>query len=172
MEYNKETIEKYLNYSVKDLTDAGICPSCFDKATGGKVFGDCSNMFLFEDDDIVCQFVGNPRADGHAMIMTKEHFHDMLEAPDWINEKIVRFAKKLMNLIVEIFSCERVYFCTMCDGPMNHYHIQLIPRYSFEERGSKNFVKARKQYVYDEAKTNTIREALKKYSLDDKKKCS
>ena len=42
----------------------------------------------------------------------------------------------------------------MSDGPMNHYHVQLIPRYSFEERGSKNFVKPRKEYVFDEQKLN------------------
>mgnify|MGYP003299721288 CR=1 FL=1 len=58
-----------------------------------------------------------------------------------INEKIIRFVKVYMNIIVEVFGCERVYLCTMSDGPMNHYHVQLIPRYSFEERGSKNFVK-------------------------------
>ena len=32
---------------------------------------------------------------------------------------------------------------------MNHFHIQLIPRYSFENRGSKNFVKPRMEYKED-----------------------
>ena len=32
---------------------------------------------------------------------------------------------------------------------MNHFHIQLIPRYDYEKRGSKNFVKPRSDYVED-----------------------
>ena len=51
----------------------------------------------------------------------------------------------------------------MCDGPMNHFHIQLIPRYSFELRGSTNFVKERKTYVYDKEKVNkSLREENKR----------
>ena len=48
----------------------------------------------------------------------------------------------------------------MCDGPMNHFHIQLIPRYSYERRGSKNFVKKRKEYIEDKEKIAKIRKLL------------
>ena len=54
-----------------------------------------------------------------------------------------------MNIIKKIYNSESVYLCTMCDGPMNHFHVQLIPRYSFEKRGSKNFVKPRFEYKED-----------------------
>ena len=53
------------------------------------------------------------------------------------------------EIIKEVYKCERVYMCTMCDGPMNHFHVQLIPRYSYEERGSNNFVKERFDYIED-----------------------
>ena len=53
--------------------------------------------------------------------------------------------------------------CTMCDGPNNHYHIQLIPRYANEERGSKNFVKPRKKYVYDKAKFEQVKAMIEEY---------
>jgi diadenosine tetraphosphate (Ap4A) HIT family hydrolase len=49
----------------------------------------------------------------------------------------------------------------MCDGLMNHFHIQLIPRYSFEKIGSRNFVKERKEYVEDKEKILKIRTLLK-----------
>ena len=49
----------------------------------------------------------------------------------------------------------------MCDGPMNHFHVQLIPRYTFEKRGSKNFVKERKEYVEDIEKITLMRKFLK-----------
>lgn len=146
-----------LKLSPGELTDRGICPTCFNRLHNGALYGDNTDKLLYEDEDIECFLIGNPRSDGHMAISTIQHYHDMSEAPDEINEKIVRFAKRFMNIIKEVYGCERVYMCTMCDGPNNHYHIQLIPRYDFEKRGSGNFVKPRKAYVYDEEKHSRMR---------------
>lgn len=163
MNYSNKEIEKYLKMSPGELTDLGICPTCFDRYTGGKLYGDNTNLLIYEDEDIECLFVPNPRADGHMMISTQTHYHDLSEAPNEINEKIIRFAKQFMIAIKQIFGCERVYLCTMSDGPMNHYHMQLIPRYAFEERGSKNFVKQRKKYVYDAEKMLKLKSFILEY---------
>ena len=141
--------EELLNLSAAELTDRGICPTCFNRENNDAIFGDMSDKLLYVDSDIECFFVANPRAEGHLCISTINHYHDMSEAPDYINEKIIRFAKKFMQIIKEVYGAERVYMCTMCDGPNNHYHIQLIPRYAHEKRGSTNFVKPRKNYVYE-----------------------
>ncbi len=45
---------------------------------------------------------------------------------------------------------------------MNHFHVQLIPRYSFEKRGSKNFVKPRFEYKEDKEKLQQVRRKLLK----------
>lgn len=97
-------------------------------------------------------------------IASVEHYHDMSEAPDALNEKIIRFARRFMQIIREVYGSERVYLCTMCDGPNNHYHIQLIPRYGFEKRGSGNFVKTRKPYVADSAKLEAVRARIARYA--------
>ena len=164
MKYSKEIIEKYDGCSAKELVDAGICPTCFDRQTKGHVFGDDTLQRVYEDKDIVCLFVGSPRAAGHMIISTKEHYHDMSEAPDKLNEKIIRYSSQLMKIICDVFGCERVYLCTMCDGPMNHYHMQLIPRYKEEERGKMNFVKPRKEYKYDKEKFDAVKHLLEEYS--------
>ena len=65
-----------------------------------------------------------------------------------------------MNVLKEVYECEIVYLCTMCDGSMNHFHVQLIPRYIDEKRGSKNFVKPRIEYVEDKEKINEIRKKM------------
>ncbi len=150
-----------LNLSPGELVDLGICPTCFNRKHNGALYGDNTNTLIYEDEDIECFFVGNPRSDGHMAISTMEHYHDMSEAPDEINEKIIRFAKRFMIIIKEVFECERVYMCTMCDGPNNHYHIQLIPRYSYEKRGSGNFVKPRKLYTYDEEKLAKVKARIR-----------
>lgn len=157
-----------LKLSARELTDLGICPTCFNRKHNGAIFGDDSKLKLYEDDDIECLFVGNPRAVGHMMISTKTHYHDMSEAPDKLNAKIVKFAKQFMIILKQVLGCERVYLCTMSDGPMNHYHVQLIPRYSYEERGSKNFVKPRKEYIYDEKIFNETKNAINKFATENK----
>lgn len=158
------TEEELLRLSPGELTDLGICPTCFNRKHGGVLYGDNSNTLLYEDEDIECFFVGNPRSNGHMAISTMEHYHDMSEAPDQINEKIVRFAKQFMLIIKEVYGCERVYMCTMCDGPNNHYHIQLIPRYANEKRGSGNFVKTRKAYEFDAKKFELVRAKIRIYA--------
>ena len=163
----EKKINELLKLSPGELTDRGICPTCFDKMTGGRLYGDNSDALIYEDGDIECFLVKNPRALGHACISSVTHYHDMSEAPVSLNEKIVRFAKRLMIAIKEVYGCERVYMCTMCDGPNNHYHVQLIPRYAHEKRGSGNFVKERHSYVCDGEKLAVIRELIAEYAAHD-----
>jgi len=139
------------------LTDAGICPTCFNNEHDNCIYGDNSDKVLFENDNIECFLVGNPRAEGHTAISSKKHYKDMMEIPDDLCEEVFTFAKKAMSIIKTVYNAESVYLCTMCDGPMNHFHIQLIPRYANEKRGSKNFVKERKEYIEDKEKIKTLR---------------
>ena len=160
------TKEELMKMTPGELTDLGICPTCFNREHGGAIYGDNKDKMLYEDEDIECFFIGAPRAEGHMCISTMHHYHDMSEAPDEINEKIIRFAKQFMIIIKEVYGCERVYMCTMCDGPNNHYHIQLIPRYSHEKRGSGNFVKMRKAYVFDKDKFEAVSTLIETYALE------
>ena len=147
--------------NVGDIVDNGICPTCFDKANNHVLYGENEDKMLYEDEDFECFLVGNPRANGHVAISTKVHYKDMMDISDEICIKIFLLAKKVMNIIKEVYVSESVYLCTMCDGPMNHFHIQLIPRYSFEKRGSKNFVKPRFEYIEDKEKIASVRKKNK-----------
>lgn len=156
--------QELLRLSPGELVDLGICPTCFNRKHHGALYGDNSDKLLYEDGDIECFFVANPRAQGHMCISTIAHYHDLSEAPDAVNEKIIRFAKQFMVIIRQVYQCERVYLCSMCDGPNNHYHIQLIPRYDFEKRGSRNFVKERHAYAYDGEKLKKVQELIGQYA--------
>lgn len=140
-----------------DLVDSGICPTCFDRAHNNCLYGNNKDKVLYEDEEIECFLVGNPRTKGHTAISSKVHYKDMMDIPDELCNKIFVFSKKMMNILKEVYGSESIYLCTMCDGPMNHFHIQLIPRYDFEKRGSKNFVKERQEYIHDEEKINKIK---------------
>ena len=154
-------MEVFNNVTAKELIDSGICPTCYNKEHNYCVYGDNRDKLLYENEDFECFLVGNPRAIGHTIISSKEHFKDMMEIPDELCEKVFRFAKKAMKIIKEVYRSESVYLCTMCDGPMNHFHIQLIPRYEYERRGSNNFVKERKEYIEDKEKIKELRCLLK-----------
>ena len=143
-----------------DLTDSGICPTCFDEQNNHVLYGDNTSKMIYEDEKFECFLVGNPRAEGHTAISTKKHFKDMMEIDDETCKEVFLLAKKVMNALKEVYDAESVYLCTMCDGPMNHFHVQLIPRYSFEKRGSKNFVKPRFEYKENKEKLLTLRKYL------------
>ena len=163
------TKEQLLKLTPGELTDLGICPTCFNRECGGALYGDDSDIIIYRDADIECFFVKNPRAPGHACISSITHYHDMSEAPDSLNEKIVRFSAALIRIIRKVYACERVYLCTMCDGPNNHYHVQLIPRYSHEKRGSTNFVKPRGEYIVDQKKLDAVSNMMKEYAENTNK---
>ena len=84
-----------------------------------------------------------------------------MEIPDELCRDVYVFEKRAMQALKAVYGAESVYLCTMCDGPMNHLHIQLIPRYAYEKRGSRNFVKGRQPYVPDPEKIEQLRTIFK-----------
>ena len=142
------------------LVDSGICPTCYNREHGNVLYGDCSDKLLYENELFECMLIGNPRAPGHTVIISKAHYKDMMNIPDDLCREVYVFAKKAMNALKAVYGSESVYLCTMCDGPMNHFHVQLIPRYSYEKRGSRNFVKERQAYVADPGKVARLRAIL------------
>ena len=142
------------------LTDRGICPTCYDKEHNNCLYGNNKDKMLFENDLFECFLVGNPRSIGHTIISSKMHYKDMMDIPEDLCVEVFKFARIVMNILKEVYNSESVYLCTMCDGPMNHFHVQLIPRYENEKRGSLNFVKERKEYVEDKEKILKIKKML------------
>lgn len=159
--------EEIIKLPVKEIMELGYCPTCLNRKFHGAIYGDNSETLLYRDKDIEIFYAPNPRKDGHLIIMSVEHYQDLSEAPNILNEKIIHYSKMLMNALKEVYGCERVYLVTMCDGPINHYHVQLIPRYKDEEIGSKNLVKPRKNYVFDVEKYQKMKEIILQYG--DKK---
>lgn len=159
---NEEIKELCLSKRIgaKELTDNGICPTCFNREYDGCVFGDDSDKTIYSDENFEVFLVGNPREKGHTVISTKKHFKDMMEVDPSLIPDVFLLAQRVMNTIREVYGSESVYLCTMCDGPMNHFHVQLIPRYSYEKRGSDNFNKPRKEYIHDEEKIKVLRKKL------------
>ena len=148
------------NLTPAELVDLGICPTCYDREHGNYLYGDPAERMIYENALFECLLIGNPRAPGHSIISTKEHYKDMMDLPDELCREIYSFARRAMVALKQVYGAESVYLCTMCDGPMNHFHVQMIPRYDYELRGSRNFVKVRGSYVEDREKLLKLRKLL------------
>ena len=145
--------------TLKSLWEKGICPSCYNFEHGG-IYNDFTERLLYEDDMLYCFFEERPRSVGHTIILLKDHYHDMSQIPDDVCAAVYLFAKKAMNVLKDVLEVERVYLCTMCDGKINHFHVQLIPRHPNTPIGSKNFVKERMNYVENKNHVIKIRNCL------------
>jgi len=146
--------------TVQSLQEKGICPSCYNFEHGG-IYSDFTDRMLYEDDMLYCFFEEKPRSVGHTIILLKGHYHDMSEIPNKVCADVYLFAKKAMNVLKNVLDVERVYLCTMCDGKVNHFHVQLIPRHPNTTIGSKNFVKERMEYAENKNHIDRMREELK-----------
>lgn len=58
------------------LTDSGICPTCYDKEHNHCLYGDKTNIILFENELFECFLCSSPRAVGHTIISSKKHYKD------------------------------------------------------------------------------------------------
>ena len=60
---NEEVVKlvKEKKVGARELTDSGICPTCFDKENDNVLYGKTENI-LYEDDQIYALLVGSPRA--------------------------------------------------------------------------------------------------------------
>ena len=152
-----------MSETVQSLQEKGICPSCYNFEHGG-IYSDFAERMLYEDDILYCFFEEKPRSTGHTIILLKDHYHDMSQIPDDICATIYIFAKKVMNTLKSVLGVERVYLCTMCDGKVNHFHLQLIPRHPNTPIGSRNFVNDRSVYEENQNYLNEMRAKLKTHT--------
>ena len=54
-----------------------------------------------------------------------KHFKAMMEIDDKTCNEIFLLAKKVMNILKEVYNPKSVYLCTMCEEKINHFNIQL-----------------------------------------------
>lgn len=127
--------------SIRKIQDAGTCPTCHNLITGD-VFPSADARTFYEDEQVACFLELFGRNPGHTIVLVKRHLEDISELPG--DDPVYLVISAAINALKSVFGAEKVYMSTMCDGPRNHLHFQLIPRLPGDEvRGSKLFVKPR-----------------------------
>ena len=95
--------------------------------------GDIPTNSLFEDDDFRVILDADPATKGHALILPKNHFANLLEADDSVLEKALPLAKKIANKMKLELKCAGVNIVQnngeAAGQTVHHLHIHVIPRY-------------------------------------------
>lgn len=147
-----------LGRRVENLRARGICYQCYDLQTGGDLFGD--EHIVYEDDLFKVVLEPYPRAKGHTIVVYKPHREDISDLSEEEAGRVLGMCVRVVKAIKEGLGAEKVYLNTMCDGPINHLHLQLFPRYPGEEIGSTRFAAPRGPLVDGDDIADRIRLAL------------
>jgi len=139
------------------LRAQGICYSCHDLATG-ELFG--AQPVIYEDDAFRVVLDCYPRMKGHTIIVYKPHREDISELAEDEAARLFALCLRVIRAIKRGLGAEKVYLNTMCDGGINHLHVQLFPRYPGDPIGSKRFVAERGPLVDGAATAAHIRAAF------------
>jgi diadenosine tetraphosphate (Ap4A) HIT family hydrolase len=161
-----DTTQAYatLRRTIENLQAKGICYACHDLKTG-ELFRD--QYVVFEDSQFRVALDLNPRMHGHTIVLFKPHREDLSELTEEEASRVFAFCVLVTRAIKEGLGAEKVYLNTMCDGGVNHFHLQLFPRYSGDPIGSKRFVAPRHPVVDGAETARRIREVLVRlYGVD------
>ncbi len=155
--------ESYLRIAarVADLRAQNICYICHDLATG-EVFP--GQPIIHDDERFRVVLDLNPKAHGHTIVVSKPHRADFTELAPEETAALFALCTRVANAIKRGLGAEKLYLVTMCDGGLNHLHVQLLPRYAGEPVGSKRLVAPRYPLQGGEEVANKIRAAFPKWN--------
>lgn len=148
-----------LGRRVEELRRQGICDSCYDLEHDGALYG--NQYLIYEDERFKIALERYPRARGHTIVLYKPHREDLSQLSD--AEAGLVFGVVCVTTVRALkaaLGAEKVYLNTMCDGAINHLHLQLFPRYAGERIGSTRFVAPRGPIADGDDTVRRIRAAL------------
>jgi histidine triad (HIT) family protein len=101
--------------------------------------GEIPSKTLFEDEDFRVILDIEPASKGHALILPKEHFHDIYALNEDISKKIFVLAVKMAREMEDTLKCDG--FNILQNNGVHggqtvfHFHMHLIPRYKNDDIG-------------------------------------
>lgn len=95
--------------------------------------GGIPSATLYEDEDFRVILDLGPATRGHALILPKEHYANVIALPEEVTAKAFILAKKMAAKMMEVLHCDGVNMVQnngeAAGQTVFHFHIHLIPRY-------------------------------------------
>lgn len=98
--------------------------------------GEIPTRTVYEDEDFRVILDMSPLADGHALLMPKEHYKDVYDMPEELLGKAYIVAKRVADMMSKALGVDG-FNILQNNGKAGgqtifHFHIHLIPRYYVE----------------------------------------
>ena len=68
--------------------------------------GEIPSATLYEDDDFRVILDLGPASKGHALILPKEHYHNLYDIDEEVVAKAMILAKKMVNKLTKVLDCD------------------------------------------------------------------
>ncbi|MDF2544175.1 MAG: hypothetical protein K0S47_3893 [Herbinix sp.] len=95
--------------------------------------GEIPSSTLYEDEDFKIIMDIAPASRGHAVMLSKKHFENLMELDEETASKALLVAKKVAKVMMEELKCDGLNILQnngeAAGQTVFHYHIHLIPRY-------------------------------------------
>ncbi len=95
--------------------------------------GDIPTNSIYQDDDFNVILDADPATKGHALILPKNHFANLMEIDDEVAAMALPLAKKIAINMKEKLGCAGINIVQnngeAAGQTVSHFHIHVIPRY-------------------------------------------
>ncbi len=96
--------------------------------------GELPSWKVYEDDDVVAFLDINPVTKGHTLVVPKQHYRNIFDAPDDVLAKVIAAAKKVAWALRRGLGAEGVHIVSNAEPAAKqvvfHFHVHVIPRWS------------------------------------------
>lgn len=99
--------------------------------------GDIPTNWIYEDDDFKVILDAGPATKGHALVLPKNHFDNLMELDADALAKALPVAQLVAKRMLSVLGCAGINMVQnngeAAGQTVNHFHIHLIPRYANED---------------------------------------
>lgn len=96
--------------------------------------GEIPSYTIYEDESFKVFLDVSPATKGHMLIISKDHYENILELPDEVSGNIMKLAKKMVGLMQDTLGCDGINLVQnngkAAGQTVFHFHLHLIPRYA------------------------------------------
>ncbi len=100
--------------------------------------GEIPSEKIYENDSFFSVFDVVPQVEGHALVVSKKHFENILDLPNIFGSELLDCIKNTSIKLMEDFKCEGFNIVQnnfKCAGQViNHIHFHILPRKKGDEK--------------------------------------
>ena len=99
--------------------------------------GEIPSKKLYEDDKVIVIMDVNPKVDGHALVIPKEHVTDFMEISDELITHIYEVAREVSKKLMSKLNATALTLGVNYGDSqvVKHFHMHLLPNYEVSSAG-------------------------------------